>query len=254
MWKKIRIGILLFVLFLVAADTYLTHYRAVSWDETLWVAIYPINPDHDPVIDRYISQLSNRNFHPIETFFEEEAERVHLPLAQPFKVLLAHPVNEIPPAPPRDRSVFKTAWWSLKLRWWAYRHDHTDFSPHIKMFVIYHNYDKVKRLAHSLGMEKGMIGVVNAYAHREMEGKNNLVIAHEMLHTVGATDKYDLLTDQPIYPEGYAEPDKDPLYPQQFAELMAGHIPLDRNDSVMPRSLNTVLLGPKTLAEINWQR
>ena len=73
MWKKIRIGLLLFILFLVAADTYLTHYRSVSWDETLWVAIYPINPDHDPVVDRYIGQLSNRNFQQIETFFEDEA-------------------------------------------------------------------------------------------------------------------------------------------------------------------------------------
>lgn len=254
MWKKIRIGILLFILFLVAADTYLTHYRAVSWDETLWVGIYPINPNHDPVVDSYISHLSDRNFQQIETFFEDEAQRVHLPLAQPFKVLLAHPVDELPPAPPHDRGVLNVAWWSLKLRWWAYRHDHSDYSPHIRMFVIYHNYDKEQRLAHSLGMEKGMIGVVHAYAHREMEGKNNLVIAHEMLHTVGATDKYDMQTDQPLYPDGYAEPDKDPLFPQRYAELMGGRIPLDKTESDMPRSLITVLLGNKTLYEINWLR
>jgi len=253
MWKKIRIGILLFILFLVGADTYLTHYRAVSWDETLWVAIYPINPDHDPVVAQYINQLSSHSFEPIETFFEDEAERIHLPLAQPFKVLLAHPVDTVPPAPPVDHNIFKIGWWSLKFRWWAYTHDHTKFSPHIKMFVMYHNYDKFKRLQHSLGLEKGMIGVVNAYAHRELEGKNNLVIAHEMLHTVGATDKYDLQTDQPLYPDGYAEPDKDPLYPQRYAELMAGHIPVDKNDSVMPRSLNEAVLGPRTLSEINWQ-
>lgn len=253
MWKKIRIGLLLFVFFLVAADTYLTRYQAVSWGETLWVAIYPINPDNDPVIAHYISNLSSRNFQPIESFFEDEAQRVHLAQAQPFKVMLAHPVNELPPAPPMERSMLNVAWWSLKLRWWAYHHDHTDFSPHIKMFVIYHNYDKEQRLAHSLGMEKGMIGVVHAFAHREMEGKNNLVIAHEMLHTVGASDKYDLQTEQPLLPDGYAEPGKIPLYPQQYAELMGGRIPLSETTSVMPRSLRSVLLGTKTLAEINWQ-
>jgi hypothetical protein len=252
MWKKIRIAILLFVLFLVASDTYLTHYRAVSWDETLWVAVYPINPDHDPIVEQYINQLSNHSFEPIETFFEDEAQRVHLPLAKPFKVLLAHPVTELPPAPPQERSVLNVAWWSLKLRWWVYMHDHTDFSPQIRMFVIYHNYQKTSRLAHSLGMEKGMIGVVHAYAHREMEGRNNLVIAHEMLHTVGATDKYDLVSDQPIYPDGYAEPDKEPLYPQQYAELMGALIPVDKTTAVMPHSLNFALLGAKTLAEINW--
>jgi hypothetical protein len=251
--EKIRIALLLFVLFLVAADTYLTRYKAVSWNETLWVAIYPINPDNDPVVERYINHLTSQNFEQIESFFEDEAQRVHLPLTQPFKVLLAHPVNELPPAPPEDRSVLNVAWWSLKLRWWAYSHDHTDFSPHIKMFVIYHNFDNEQRLAHSLGMEKGMIGVVHAYAQRNMEGRNNLVIAHEMLHTVGATDKYDLQTYQPLLPDGYAEPDKTPLYPQRYAELMGGHIPLSETTSIMPRSLHSVLLGTKTLAEINWQ-
>ena len=254
MWKKIRISLLLFILFLVAADTYLTRYQAVSWEEPLWVAIYPINPENDPVVARYISQLSNRNFQQIENFFEDEASRVHLLQAKPFKVLLAHTVDELPPAPPQDRSALNVAWWSITLRWWVYRHDHTDFSPHIKMFVIYHNYDKEQQLTHSLGLEKGMIGVVHAYAHHEMEGKNNLVIAHEMLHTVGATDKYNLQTEQPILPEGYAEPNKTPLYPQRFAELMGGRIPLSETTSVMPRSLRTVLLGNKTLAEINWQQ
>ena len=119
--------------------------------------------------------------------------------------------------------------------------------------MIYHDYYKVKQLEHSLGMEKGMIGVVHAYAHREMEGKNNLVIAHEMLHTVGATDKYDLATHQPVFPDGFAEPDREPLYPQRFAELMGGRVPEDKESSAMPRSLKTVLLGPKTLTEINWQ-
>lgn len=252
MWKKIRIGLLLFILFLVAADTYLTKYRAVSWDETLWVAIYPINPGNDPAVEQYISSLASRNFEPIESFFADEAQRVQLPQRKPFKVMLAHPVNELPPAPPADRGVFSVGWWSLQLRWWAYRHDHTDFAPHIKMFVIYHNYDKEEHLSHSLGMEKGMIGVVHGYAHRELEGKNNLVIAHEMLHTVGATDKYDLQSDQPLLPDGYAEPDKQPLYPQRYAELMGGKTPVSESESVMPRSLRSVLLGGKTLVEINW--
>ena len=100
MWKKLRIAILLFILILVGADTYLTKYRAVSWDEPLWVAIYPINNTHDPQIDRYISSLSNRNFQAIERFFEREAEEQGLRLGNPFKVMLAHSVDEIPPPPP----------------------------------------------------------------------------------------------------------------------------------------------------------
>ncbi len=257
MWKKLRIGILLFIFFLVAADTYMTKYRAVSWDDTLWVAIYPINVDNDPQIEKYIAGLSNRSFAKIESFFVEEAEEFKLALKKPFELLIAHTVDELPPAPPGSQkgessNMFQIGWWSLKLRYWAARHDESDFSPHIKIFVIYHSYEKEEQLAHSLGMEKGMIGVVHAYAHREMEGKNNLVIAHEILHTIGATDKYDPATGEPIFPDGYAEPDKNPRYPQRYTELMGGRTPLSEEVSVMPRRLNSVLIGARTAAEINW--
>ena len=253
MWKKLRIGILLFILFLVAADTYMTKYRAVSWDETLWVAIYPINVGNDPAIEKYISGLSNRNFAAIESFFADEADAYGLPLKRPFQMMMAHSVNELPPSPPGESSnIFQIAWWSLKLRYWAYSQDESDFSPHIKIFVIYHSYEKEEQLAHSLGMEKGMIGVVHAYAHREMEGKNSLVISHEILHTIGATDKYDPATGMPVFPDGFAEPDKDPRYPQHFTEVMGGRTPLSEEVSVMPRRLSNVRVGATTAAEINW--
>jgi len=97
-----------------------------------------------------------------------------------------------------------------------------------------------------------MIGVVHAYAHRELEGKNNLVIAHEILHTLGATDKYDLATGQPFHPQGYAEPDRAPVLPQRYAELMGGRVPVSETRSIMPRSLNLVRVGKVTAGEINW--
>lgn len=253
MWKKLRIAILLFILFLVGADTYMTKYRAVSWDETLWVAIYPINNSNDPKIDRYISKLSNRNFKSIEDFFQREAEEHAATINRPFKMMLAHSVQALPPTPPeRGSNMLQIGWWSLKLRYWAYSQDQSDFSPHIKVFVIYHSYEQEEELAHSLGMEKGMIGVVHAFAHREMEGKNNLVIGHEMLHTIGATDKYSLETGQPVYPGGYAEPDMSPRYPQRYTELMGARTPISESESVMPRSLRSVKLGEKTAQEINW--
>ena len=46
-------------------------------------------------------------------------------------------------------------------------------------------------MAHSTGLQKGMLGVVNAFASADQEGSNAVVIAHELLHTFGATDKYD---------------------------------------------------------------
>jgi hypothetical protein len=74
------------------------------------------------------------------------------------------------------------------------------------------------------------------------------------LHTLNATDKYDLSTTLPIYPEGYAEPEKTPLHPQAFAELMGGRIPRSETSAEIPNSLKHTLIGDITAREIGWLR
>jgi hypothetical protein len=102
-------------------------------------------------------------------------------------------------------------------------------------------------------MNKGLLGLVHAFGSKELQGRNNLVIAHEMLHTVGATDKYNE-NGEPIFPEGYAEPNKKKRYPQRRAEIMAGRIPLNSDESSMPTSLRKCVLGDLTAQEIRWKR
>ena len=87
-----------------------------------------------------------------------------------------------------------------------------------------------------------------------MKGSNDTVIAHELLHTLGATDKYDLRSNQPAHPDGFAEPDREPLYPQSFAELMGGRIPVSSAESTTPESLQQVIVGAKTASEIGWRK
>ena len=96
-----------------------------------------------------------------------------------------------------------------------------------------------------------MIGIVNAYAARRQRGSNNVIIAHEFLHTLGATDKYDPANGQPTAPDGLADPNRTPLYPQETAEIMGGRIPLAADDAVIPQSLKYVIIGPLTASEIN---
>jgi hypothetical protein len=87
-----------------------------------------------------------------------------------------------------------------------------------------------------------------------MAGSNNVVIAHELLHTVGATDKYDLASGEPLNPAGLADPDREPLYPQERAEIMAGRRALSAQESEMPHSLAGVVVGADTAREIRWSR
>ena len=77
-------------------------------------------------------------------------------------------------------------------------------------------------------------------------------MAHEMLHTLGATDKYDPVNDAPRFPDGYGNPGQLPLYPQMFAELMAGRRMLSPNRWEQPDSLDQVVVGPATALEIRW--
>jgi hypothetical protein len=42
------------------------------------------------------------------------------------------------------------------------------------------------------------------------------------------------------------------LYPQSFAELMAGRIPVSADEAEIPESLRQVVVGPQTAAEIGW--
>ena len=116
--------------------------------------------------------------------------------------------------------------WSLRTRYWAWQpRDPAGPAPDIRLFVLYHDPAMSPSLPHSVGLQKGLFAIVNAFADRRMEGSNDTVIAHEVLHTLGATDKYDLATNQPRTPDGFAQPDRQPLYPQISAELMGGRIP-----------------------------
>ena len=253
-WKTARICLLLLVLFIVGMNTFMTGRWTTDWDEPLWVGIYPINGDQNEHIDHYIDSLSEETFLALADFFSEEAEAHELPLAEPFTVHLAPPVKELPPAPPQGRNPLAVIWWSLKMRFWVYQNDTFTAgpSPDIKIFLVYHDASVPNPLENSLGIRKGMFGVVHAYADYHLEPKNQVVIAHEILHTVGARDKYDMATQQPIFPEGYAYPDRKPPYPQQVAEIMGTRIPITDKKSKMPPNLQFTVIGKKTAREIKW--
>lgn len=255
-WKMARISMLLLVLIVVGLDAYMTGRWTTDWDDPLWVGIYPINGDGQEDIANYIDSLEEEAFLPIADFFAEEAESHGLPLAEPFTIRLAPAVNAMPPPPPQGHNPLAVIWWSLKMRLWAYQNDTyaQGPSPDIKIFVVYHDARTSKLLENSLGIRKGLFGVVHAYAKYRMEPKNHVVIAHEILHTVGAKDKYDLETRQPIFPEGFADPESRPLYPQQLAEIMGSRIPLSQTQSKMPPTLNHTVIGEQTAREIKWNQ
>ncbi len=254
MFKAFRVLILLLILAGVALGTWRAKTRSVEWKYDLPVNIYPVNGDGSENVKQYLRTLTANDFKPIKLFMREEAKRYELASSASIEIRLGEIIDAIPPAPPRNGNALEAIAWSLKMRWWAFRNaDTTGPGPQVKMFLVYFDPAQTSRLEHSTGLQNGLIGRVNAFASYAMAKQNNVIITHEFLHTLGATDKYDPATNQPVYPDGYANPDQQPLVPQRFAEIMAGRIPVSQSEATIPESLNNVLIGSLTAQEINWQ-
>lgn len=253
MFKAVRISILLFILFFVGVSTWLTQARSTDWNNSVWIKIYPINADGSDVAARYIEKLDVDHFEGIETFLARETERYARSVRRPVRIELGAQIHQQPPDLPVEPNMFSVMTWSLKMRWWAasVTEAQDDIEPDVRVFVRYHRPDLAIMLENSVGLQKGMVGIVNGYASRRHRGSNNVVIAHEFLHTLGATDKYSPLDGHPIGPDGVAEPDRVPLYPQRYAEIMGGRIALAEDASEIPSSLKYALIGPLTASEIN---
>lgn len=251
---RLRQLLMIFILFCVALGTYLTRSRSTDWDQPLWVAIYPINGDGSEQTDKYIDALSRKNFASIEEFMATEATRYSVDIALPVRIDVGVPIKSLPPLPEVNANLLSVALWSLQIRWWAWRvtSDQPGPRPDIKLFLVYHDPDTHPELAHSLGLQKGMLGICNVFSSRVMAGSNKVVVTHEMLHTLGASDKYAGTHSLPLFPNGYAEPDREPLYPQRYAEIMGGRVPLSANEAKIPTALRNVRIGGATALEINW--
>jgi hypothetical protein len=254
MWRNVRIAILLFVMAIAAYSNWFDRLETTDWDETLWIGVFPINDAGDPTTAEYIAGLTPDNVLDVEEFINREARRHGVDIARPVRVDLYPEVKERPPA--RQEGFLGAVSWSLKMRLYARRHSRAPgrAPPTIRIFVLFHDPSFTQTVPHSVGMQKGLVGVVHAFADRSLTSTNNVVIAHETLHTLGASDKYDPATLAPLFPIGYAEPGLEPLHPQRLTEIMAGRYATGTRSAEMPESLADVRVGDATAAEIRWRK
>jgi hypothetical protein len=254
MFRYLRIAILLTILVAVAGNQWLKGERLSSWEKPLWITIYPVLVDSDAQIRRYAESLEADSYQEISDFFRQQAARYGRRLANPAIFQVAKPLTVLPPALPLEYSGLKVALWSLKMRWWLWRNGSQEglASDDIRMFVLYQKADPNGPMERSVGVKNGSYGLVNAVASRQMAARNRIIITHELLHILGASDKYDLYTGQPIAPDGLANPQQLPLYPQDRAEIMGGRIAVSAYRWRYPPSLDYTVIGSTTATEIGW--
>lgn len=255
MFKRIRVAILLFILASVALGTWKSQSRTRSWESTLYVSVFPINADGSEASARHIAALEESSFEAVEEYLDAQAREHGLAQTRPVMVSLGPRIERVPPPRPRTSSALDAIRWSLTIRYWAWVNTPaTAPKPDIRLYALYYDPAAHPVMPESTGLQKGQIGLAHLFAEKKMHGSNLVILTHEMLHTLGATDLYDLRTTLPRYPDGYARPRQSPLYPQPLAELMAGRIPLSKTQADIPRSLGETVIGARTASEIGWLR
>lgn len=256
-FRHIRIIILTLILIYVASDHYFGVKRTTAWTQPLNVFIYPINGDDSSSSSAMIDSLTVDDFANVNHFLVSQAKYFGLTIDQAVNVHVTHELKKKTPALPQSQSIISAIGWSLRMRWWAWQVSlfHNDgvngLKPDIRLYVEYYA-NASERSYHSVGLQKGRIGIVKNYADRRFLGRNNMILTHELLHTLGAMDKYDMQTLQPVYPIGYAKPYEYPKYPQHLAEIMGGRIPVNQDVAYVPESLALCVIGETTANEIGW--
>jgi len=250
-FKHIRITLLLLILAYILIDTFLSDQRATDWTRSLGVVVYPINADGSEQTANYINQLKRTDFSQLNTLLETEGKKYNIDLSAPLHISLAPELKSMPPFIPKNRSGLDVLWWSIKLRFWSWKEDNFKGpKAQIKAYALYYDPETHITLDHSTGLKKAKIAINYLFSSEEQTDQNNVVLLHEILHTLGATDKYNIKNGLPNFPEGFADSQKQPLYPQNKAELMGGRIAISNTEARIPTSLEDTVIGTLTAKEI----
>lgn len=252
LFRRVRIAMLLVMLVIVATITLLDQRKIASWSTPVRVVVHPIVGEPSAAVHDYVTALGTPQLAPAAAFVDTEARRYGRSL-EPSAVtlVLGQRLTEQPPRVPEDPGPLSAVLWSLSFRAWALRTAWSlELEPaDVRLFVVFHEALAGRALEHSTGLAKGRIGVVKLFAAPSAEPLNAVVLAHELLHTLGATDKYGP-GGQPLEPHGLAEPSRG--YPQALAELMAGAVAVSPTEARLPVSLDECVIGRQTALEVGW--
>ena len=249
MWKKIRILILLIILLMVAVNAWRDQNQ--DWNKPIIVLLHAVNADGQAATQQYIQTLGATELRDAQDYLKTMSGQYRDPIVVYFQI--GRELKQLPPKVPEQAGMLNTIVWSLKFRFYAWQqHQALDGAPSVTLYLNYYDPKQARQLKHSTALENGRIGSVNLFASAKQAAQNKIVLVHELLHAFGATDKYNLANGEPLFPIGYAQYEKRPLYPQTEAEIMGGRIPLSEYKSKMPNDLEQTVISLLTAKEIGW--
>jgi hypothetical protein len=256
---RARLTLLLTILAAVllwACSDYVGRRERTAWHRPVKVAL--VLALREPVSEHTLELLSDRTLE-LERRLGEEYRRYTGRDFMPFSISVKGPV-EASVAPPRDDDdgVVDLFRHSAHMWWWSRGLDqqaNVEWMHYDSRIYLVLKPTKGAGIAFVEGESEagGRLGVAQADIDPEMVDFSLFFAAHELLHTLGASDKYGT-EGRAIYPFGFAEPNRSPLYPQPGAEVMARNVPIGPAMERPPATLDELYVGETTAREIGWIR
>ena len=147
--------------------------------------------------------------------------------------------------------MLQNMWWSLKLRMYARRSVAclpASAPPQIRIFVLYHDPSFTQSVPHSVGMQKGLVGVVHAFAEREMTRPTTWSSRTRSCTRSAPPTNTIRKRWRRCFRSVTPNRNASRCYPQTLTEIMAGRSRVDAQHFEMPESLAEVVVGAATRA------
>jgi hypothetical protein len=254
---RVRVTLLLAILGVVllwAGNDWWGRRERTAWKRPLRVALVLV--EREPIAPALSSALGSRVFE-LERRLAGEYTRYRGAAGEPFSLIVKGPVSAStdPPRASGDK-LEDLARHSYAL--WRWTRD-LDARAEVEWrgydariyLVLKPAREASPRVVEGESEQGGRVGVARADIDEGMLDFSLFVAAHELFHTLGASDKYDA-NGRASLPEGFAEPTRRPLYPQRGAELMARNVPLSPTSERPPETLEELFVGETTAREIGW--
>jgi hypothetical protein len=254
-WFRIRLGVLAALLSVVLlwawSDTRERSTRN-EWSRGLRVALVVVQQGD---VKQAALQALCKRVDTLEAFLENEFVR-YGGRVKPFHFAVYGPVESVrqPPRSPDDKL---SALAQYAYGFWRFRREidalvglvDGDFDSVI--YVLVRPPEGRTMFVEGLSQLGGRTGLVEVQLDETMADPALAVVAHELFHTLGATDKYDA-AGRVLLPAGLAEPERSPQLPQRFVELMARGRPVSPGVEVPPKRIDELRVGATTAREIGW--
>ncbi len=257
-FRRWRVAVLLVTLAVVvswAVSRQMRRGARVEWERTLRVALVLVEQEEvDPAA---MARLEER-VPELELWFAEQARRYRPGIVEPVEFTIAGPIaaERNPPVLSAEPGIWERIRHAWRLDDYLSgldergRFEPSSYDARLYLLVERAGADD-PRFVEGIAEKGGEFGLVEVDLDEETVDLALIAATHELFHLLGAPDQYG--PDGRVYaPSGLADPEREPLFPQDHAEIMARSIPKSEDEAELADELSEVVVGRATARSIGW--